>query len=398
MAGPNQTPGPTAIRAPTPDLSNHQTVLTQLKETTETAQRLRGNPLQSYVTLGELISAGIIKFLGGVVSPGDKIAKGGSGTVHVLDSITGDGSTGTPLQLSGDSASPGNTMLYGTNGSGTKGWYAQPGGGGGSLTVTDGTNSVTGTTHLQFSGATVSGTTPNAVVTISGGGSVPLPGTIPDLVTWFAFDNILATAGNSQPALFDRTPWRTGAVAAGGSSSTVISATKLNGLNTLTWTASVCTLNAPFFLNKGATYFIVLNPQGPTTNQAIMGSQSGGGGCSLYISTGTTGNISIVDPFIAIIASSTATWVAGTWFQANVTYNPVNGAFIFRQNRTAANSGTSATLGAGTTNQEFQFGADDGGQNLVTGTKIAEFIAYNRVLTPTEVTNVENYLFAKWGV
>lgn len=34
------------------------------------------------------------------------------------------------LQLSGDSASPGNSKLYGTNGSGTKGWYDQPSGGG----------------------------------------------------------------------------------------------------------------------------------------------------------------------------------------------------------------------------------------------------------------------------
>lgn len=124
MAGPNQIPGPTAIRAPTPTIDNHQTVLTQLKETTETAQRLRGNPLQSYATLGELISAGIIKFLGGVVSPGDKIA-GAVSTVHVADSIQGSGSTGSPLQLVGDSASPGNSMLYGTNGSGAKGWYAQ---------------------------------------------------------------------------------------------------------------------------------------------------------------------------------------------------------------------------------------------------------------------------------
>jgi len=32
------------------------------------------------------------------------------------------------IKLSGDATSPGNSMLYGTNGSGTKGWYAQPGG------------------------------------------------------------------------------------------------------------------------------------------------------------------------------------------------------------------------------------------------------------------------------
>jgi hypothetical protein len=43
-------------------------------------------------------------------------------------------------------------------------------GGGGSLTVTDGSHPVAGTTNLTFSGATVSGTTPNATVTITGGG------------------------------------------------------------------------------------------------------------------------------------------------------------------------------------------------------------------------------------
>lgn len=38
-------------------------------------------------------------------------------------SLTADASG---LKLSGDSASPGNSKLYGTNGSGTKGWYDQP--------------------------------------------------------------------------------------------------------------------------------------------------------------------------------------------------------------------------------------------------------------------------------
>jgi hypothetical protein len=44
-------------------------------------------------------------------------------------------------------------------------------GGGGSLSVTDGTNTVAGTTSLTFSGATVSGTSPNATVTVSASGS-----------------------------------------------------------------------------------------------------------------------------------------------------------------------------------------------------------------------------------
>lgn len=38
-------------------------------------------------------------------------------------SVTSDASG---LKLSGDSATPGNSKLYGTNGSGTKGWYDQP--------------------------------------------------------------------------------------------------------------------------------------------------------------------------------------------------------------------------------------------------------------------------------
>jgi hypothetical protein len=45
-------------------------------------------------------------------------------------SITADGSG---LKLSGDSSSPGNNKVYGTDGSGVKGWKADPAGGGASL-------------------------------------------------------------------------------------------------------------------------------------------------------------------------------------------------------------------------------------------------------------------------
>ncbi len=63
-----KTTGTTALRAPTPDVANHQILLTQLKETTEVAQRQRGNTDDSFVKLGELIAAGIINYIGGVVS------------------------------------------------------------------------------------------------------------------------------------------------------------------------------------------------------------------------------------------------------------------------------------------------------------------------------------------
>jgi hypothetical protein len=96
-----------------------------LKETTETASRTRGNPNDSYVKLGELISAGVIKFIGGVISPGTKST---GTTIHIADSIQGAGTTASPLQLVGDTASPGNNMVYGTNGTGVRGWYTSGGG------------------------------------------------------------------------------------------------------------------------------------------------------------------------------------------------------------------------------------------------------------------------------
>lgn len=49
-------------------------------------------------------------------------------SVTLQMSITSDGSG---IKLDGDAASPGNSKLYGTNGSGVKGWYNQPTGGGG---------------------------------------------------------------------------------------------------------------------------------------------------------------------------------------------------------------------------------------------------------------------------
>jgi hypothetical protein len=54
---------------------------------------------------------------------------------------------------------------------GSGGSTVSSGGGGSSgVTVTDGTHTVAGATQVTFSGATVSGTTPNATVTVSGGG------------------------------------------------------------------------------------------------------------------------------------------------------------------------------------------------------------------------------------
>ncbi|MDP9112273.1 MAG: hypothetical protein M3O20_01170 [Acidobacteriota bacterium] len=124
--------GTTSIRAPSLDISNHQMVLSQLKETTEIAQRLRGDSSDSFVKLGELISAGIVNYVGGVVSA-NKIKSGNAAVTNTTDSVTGDGSTATPYKLVNDTPSPGPNKVYATDGGGARGWQAVSGGG----TVTD---------------------------------------------------------------------------------------------------------------------------------------------------------------------------------------------------------------------------------------------------------------------
>lgn len=118
-----------AIQQPSP--ANTVMVQQQMKQSIETAQRLRGDPGDSYVRVSELTQGGLWNLVNGVLVPGAIASP--SVSIVVADSITGSGTTASPAQLSGDSASPGNSMLYGTNGSGTKGWYAQ--GAGGSSTL-----------------------------------------------------------------------------------------------------------------------------------------------------------------------------------------------------------------------------------------------------------------------
>lgn len=394
-----------AIRAPTPDIANHQIVLTQLKEETELGRRIRGEPSNSFVTLGELISIGLVKYIGQVLSPGNKAAGGGLSTVSVTDSITGNGSVGSPLKLIGDTASPTASQYYGTNAGSTRGWYNLPGGGG-SLTVTDGTHSVAGTTSITFSGATVGGTTPNATVTISGGGSTPIPGTIPDLTFWWESDNILATAGAVINRLQERTPWIGGLAASNLNSAVVVDATLLNSLPVLTWPAALASGNyvmpTGFFLSGGCSIFIVAKGTVGGATQAIFGGSGtvigATGAACLYIGVGTPA-IALVSGGLAVVGTCATAWTPGVFFQANVTYNASTGAFIFRQARAAANSGTGAT-GAGTTDYVGAFGQDNtgGGSAKLNAASLAAVIIYNRVLTPTEVITVENYLHAKWGV
>lgn len=123
----------TAIRAPTTDSQNHQIVLRQLKEVAETGQRLRGNPLDSYVQVGELVNAGIVRFVNGEIvapSPGSlpPTVVPSTRQVKTAGSLQGGGylTNDLTLELVGDVGAPGAYYYYGTNNAGAKGFYPVP--------------------------------------------------------------------------------------------------------------------------------------------------------------------------------------------------------------------------------------------------------------------------------
>jgi hypothetical protein len=62
-----------SIQSVSNNTESHTTVLTQLKETVEIGQRLRGDPLDSYVKLRELQALGLARVVGSAIYPLDKI-------------------------------------------------------------------------------------------------------------------------------------------------------------------------------------------------------------------------------------------------------------------------------------------------------------------------------------
>jgi hypothetical protein len=251
--------------------------------------------------------------------------------------------------------------------------------------------------------------------------TLAVPGTIPDLQFWWESDNILGSAGSAVTRLQERTPWIGGLAASasgddtgGGGTVAVIDSTLQNGLPVLKWPAAVisgvysipypaslstATGAVGFYFNNGATYFIVAKGSVFAAPQAILGGESNA--LSLYlVGVAGTAKISLGKTGTAIFASSTSAWTPGSFFQANVTYNSTTGAFAFRQGRASAGSGTSTTLGAGANSGELTnlIGADISSSSFLNAASLAAILAYNRVLNSSEITNVENYLLAKWGV
>jgi hypothetical protein len=281
-----------------------------------------------------------------------------------------------------------------------------PAGGTGVVTVSNtGVTQIVGGTGISVSPA--GGTGAVTVSLSSPSPSSGLPGTIPDLTLWWESDNILVTPGSTITSLQERTPWITGVTGTQGpgtatASALTVSATTLNGRPIIQWPipagSGIVTLsNGGFALLNGGTFFVVCIPGAATAAlQCLIGGSTNS--LALYLEgVASTAHLTLIKTGAAVIASSTATWVNGTPFQANATYNPVSSAFAFRQGRAAAGSGSSGVTNAGQSKTQF-IGADVGPSAPLNLTQIAALIVYNRVLTATEITNVENYLFATWGV
>lgn len=236
------------------------------------------------------------------------------------------------------------------------------------------------------------------VVTINssgGGGGGGFPSTLANLVFWFQGD--LLIAGATYPIIQNSAPTLQGYNPLQIFNDVISVVSTLNSKNVATFTTQSEYILpglgiAPF---TDSTIFVVINAANAAGNPAIFGSSPNG--CyELFINA--TSALSIVVQGTAVIGASTAPLTLGTWFQANASYASASGPWEFRQSRTAAGSGSlahSVTLGV---SGVCCAGTNAGGASGPLSAQIAEMIVYNRVLSPTEKVNVENYLFAKWGV
>lgn len=241
------------------------------------------------------------------------------------------------------------------------------------------------------------------------GSTAIIPGTIPDLALWWESEDIIASSGTPIYRLRERTPWLGGILAANTTNGgATIDTTQLNSLNVVKWGASSTV--SPYQLtntlliaptaNPAATFFVVCKPATSTGAQAFIGAPASSNALAFYLNgTSGTPKISLIKTGASIIGTATPSWTVGTWFQANATYNGTTGAYAFRQGRATAGSGTGATVAGGSGAAGCtQIGSDSTSTNFLSGASLAALIAYNRILSPTEIVNVENYLNAKWGV
>jgi hypothetical protein len=272
-------------------------------------------------------------------------------TVSVQDSITGNGTSGSKLQLVNDSASPGANMAYSTDGSGVKGWHA------------------------------------------SGGTPTPVPATIPDMFYWLQGDTYNISAASRAFNLANSCPFNPAWAQPVNAPGVTCAAAQLNSKNVLQWPGNNTgryKLQSPGILPEVSVFVVYYQP---TTTYANW--LTGPSGAFQITIDSSTGKFASVQSAIAVIGESTTAVPTAAWTQFNTTYSQSSGAWAFRISQAAAGSGTNSL--AITANSDSIGWDDASGTQDMTG-RVAEMIVYSRALTLVEVQAVEAYLFAKWGV
>lgn len=235
------------------------------------------------------------------------------------------------------------------------------------------------------------------------GGSVPVPGTTPDLVFWYESDDVLTTqTGTTVPLLRNRTPWlpANGVPTAAGNGP-LTTATTLNSLPLVSCAAAAtCRMGwtaanfAGGVVLTNSTIFVVFQPATVSAVQAFFGGTSGSYSlrvnASAKLEAARTNNSTGT-----VIGASTTSVVLNTAFQGNVTYNSSTGVLAFRIARAAAGTATNAQA-ISTAVDSFLYDRSAPGADL--NGNFGVIMIFNRVLSGAEITAVENYLNTKWGV
>jgi hypothetical protein len=228
----------------------------------------------------------------------------------------------------------------------------------------------------------------------TGGSNVGVPATINDLVWWWQGDIALVSAGTGLQRMFDSGPW-TGNHANTSAPDVTRSATQLNSRNVFTWPGAN---TGRWSLSTGislpvVTCFAVVKPNRSAGVPAF--NFTGPNGSFQYTQDSGNGKHAVVKTGTAIIGESTTVLTNGSWYQINATYNGTTGAYAFRTARSADGSGTNLQA---ITAQTTAFGYNISTSNEDAAADLAEFVVYQRVLSGAEISAVEAYLLAKWGV
>jgi hypothetical protein len=225
--------------------------------------------------------------------------------------------------------------------------------------------------------------------------AIPVPGTIADLVWWLRADQILGTNGVAVPIVGNSTPWIGGPLAALATGTVTVDTPQLNKLNVLKWpgaaTGRYALLNPLEFAGQVAV-FAVVKPAA-STNQTLLGSAASG--LQVDVNSGANG-FDITKATIGVIASSATPMTAGTWYQINVTWSAVTGAYSFRVGRASAGAATSTLQTITGNTVAIGYNAATNASDLASS--LAELIVYDRILSTAQISAVEAYLNIKWGV